>query len=345
MEESREVPAGGDTSVNRKHQAMLDRLSNRHQSRQQDRDSVVDPSLESTTSFLSRFSHLKSSISSQIARIQHSPASFSKTDLDSVGSSIADLEKLLAENSYHLPSYEVRASLQTVSDLKDSLDHLSSLLFPRKKFAFKNRPAKQNLPIAAEKRESEKSTSVFTFRDSESPGVRNKEGEVLVERFEGKEVGEFTVSDLSSCDVRLIGRVRTIFIHRLRDSRVYAGPVLGSILIDGAEGCVFVLASHQIRIHNAKSCDFYLRVRSRPIVEDCSGVRFAPYRFEYEGIEGDLRESNLDEETGNWANVDDFKWLRAVPSPNWSILPEEERIQTLRLCDSEMPVEEAHISC
>jgi hypothetical protein len=80
----------------------------------------------------------------------------------------------------------------------------------------------------------------------------------LVENFEGSEIGEFTVSDLDSCKVKLIGSVRVLFVHRLGNCRVHSGPVIGSILIDEAEGCVFVMASHQIWIHNAKGCDFYL---------------------------------------------------------------------------------------
>jgi len=127
--------------------------------------------------------------------------------------------------------------------------------------------------------------------------------------------------------------VGSLFVHRLRNCRVYAGPVIGSVLIDEAEGCVFVMASHQIRIHNAKGCDFYLRVRSRPIIEDSSGVRFAPYCLSYEGVEEDLRDASLDEETGNWANVDDFRWLRAVQSPNWSLLPENERVRMVNILD------------
>ena len=98
-------------------------------------------------------------------------------------------------------------------------------------------------------------------------------------------------------------------------------------------GSVFALASHQIRIHGAKRSDFYLRVRSRPIIEDCSGVRFAPYCLRYEGIEEDLRGTGLDAETGNWSNVDDFRWLRAVQSPNWSVLPENERVGTVEISD------------
>jgi hypothetical protein len=27
-----------------------------------------------------------------------------------------------------------------------------------------------------------------------------------------------------------------------------------------------------------------------------------------------------------WDQVDDFKWLKSEPSPNWKILPEEERL-------------------
>jgi hypothetical protein len=74
-------------------------------------------------------------------------------------------------------------------------------------------------------------------------------------------------------------------------------------------------------------------VRSRPIIEDCSGVRFAPYVLNYEGIEEDLKDSGLEEETGNWANVDDFKWLKAMQSPNWCLVPEEEWFQTVNISE------------
>lgn len=28
-----------------------------------------------------------------------------------------------------------------------------------------------------------------------------------------------------------------------------------------------------------------------------------------------------------WDQVDDFKWLKAEKSPNWSVMPEEERLE------------------
>uniref|UniRef100_A0A7C8YZQ0 C-CAP/cofactor C-like domain-containing protein n=1 Tax=Opuntia streptacantha TaxID=393608 RepID=A0A7C8YZQ0_OPUST len=324
-----------DPSIHKKHQAMLERLSNRHQARARSKESDSSPSFESTDSFLAQFSELKRSITSELTQIEQTPESFTKSDLDNVSARVSELEKLVAENSYHLPSYEVRASLKTIADLKEFLEKVALKLVPRKKFSFKSKASKPSLPVAAVKKaDNEKPDSVPNETKSfvlDTPGFRDREEEVLVENLKGKDMGEFSLSDLVACDVKLMGRSRAIFIHRLRNCKVYAGPSLGSVLIDDVENCVFVLASHQIRIHNARGCDFYLRVRSRPIIEDSNSVRFAPYCLHYDGIEDDLRESSLDEETGNWQNVDDFKWLRAVQSPNWSILPENERMSTFHI--------------
>ncbi|XP_004288190.1 PREDICTED: tubulin-folding cofactor C [Fragaria vesca subsp. vesca] len=317
-----------DPSLQKKHQSMLDRLTHRHQSRldtslTRRSDSDPSPSFESTSAFLSRFSASKSSVDSQLSLSRRLPADDLKPHLDQISASISDLEKLVAENSYFLPSYELRSSLKTISDLRQTLENLSAELLPKKKFSFRNKSKSEPKP---KEKEPEKEPEKPEFKVPASPGIWSKKGETLVRKFSGSEIGEFTISDLDSCEVRLMGSVRALFVHRLRNCRVYTGPVTGSVLIEGVEECVFVMASHQIRIHNAKKCDFYLRVRSRPIIEDSCGVRFAPYCLRYDGIEEELRETSLDEETENWGNVDDFLWLRAVQSPNWSVLPENERV-------------------
>ncbi|KAF3948797.1 hypothetical protein CMV_025249 [Castanea mollissima] len=355
MENEEEVLATSneplDPNLHKKHISMIERLSNRHQTRLDNslaRQSESDSSSTTTTttstaSFLSRFSDSKRSIDSQLAQSRLTDPAQLRSHLDSISASISDLEKLVAESSYFLPSYEVRSSLKTISDLKQTLENLNSELIPKKKFSFKNKASKQDRDrsVSDSKQTAPENADSFSvpleklsFQVRDSPGLRNKNGETLVKNFKGSEVGEFTVSDLDSCEVRLIGSVRALFVHRLKNCRVYAGPVTGSILIEGAEDCVFVMASHQIRIHNAKGTDFYLRVRSRPIIEDSTGVRFAPYCLSYEGIEEDLRDASLDEETGNWGNVDDFKWLRAVQSPNWAVLPENERVGMVKISNS-----------
>lgn len=199
------------------------------------------------------------------------------------------------------------------------------------RFILSNAVSKTHIVDSSDVEEKRKSSS----RVFDSPGFREKQSEVLEKEFGGnleeESIGEFSLSDLSDCEVRLKGCLRALFINRLKNCKVYVGPVFGSVLIEEVEGCVFVLASHQIRIHHAKESDFYLQVRSRPIIEDSGSVGFAPYCLCYDGIERDLKESNLEEETGNWANVDDFRWLRAVQSPNWSILPESKRIDPVNI--------------
>ncbi|XP_058096822.1 tubulin-folding cofactor C [Magnolia sinica] len=339
-----------------KHSAIIQRLSNPIPLK-----SHSNSSSQSTQSFLDLFSQSKLSIQTALDRCRQISAenpdskSHLKSDLDSLSAAITDLEKLLAENSYFLPSYELRSSLKSIAELKESLESTSSELLPRKKFAFRNKPAKKNSVDAGGEAQVkvpnvdrdlpgfqskiEKVPEVNPVEKTylgirHSPGFQNKVGGVLVKQFKDSEDGDFTLSDLESCEIRLKGRLRALFIHRLRNCRVYVGPVSGSIHIEEVEGCLFMLASHQIRIHHAKATDFYLRVRSRPIIEDSSGVGFAPYGLVYEGIEKEMRDSGLGDETGNWANVDDFRWLRAMQSPNWCILPEEDRVGTVNISDS-----------
>ncbi|KAM7261822.1 hypothetical protein ACFE04_020899 [Oxalis oulophora] len=314
-----------------KHQLMLDRLSARHQTRLSNRKSDSSPS-SSTDTFLSRFTESKHSIESKLteSKLIIDPSQL-KSHLITISTDISNLDKLLAEYSYTLPSYQVRSSLKAISELKQTLDSLNDELIPKNKFSFR----KTNKVVKKE--------SVSTNRDNgaddnavvsvvfDLPGFRNEENNVLERKFDGKEIGEFTLSNLDTCEVKLIGCVNALFMNGLRNCKVFVGAVLGSVLIEEAEDCVFVMASHQIRIHSAKRCDFYLRVRSRPIIEDCTDVRFAPFCLEYDGIDEDLKNANLDEETGNWGNVDDFKWLRAVQSPNWSVLPDDQRIQSVKI--------------
>ena len=80
-----------------------------------------------------------------------------------------------------------------------------------------------------------------------------------------------------------------------------------------------MLASHQVRIHAARGCDFYLRVRSNPIIEDCTRLGFAPCPADLPLAPEHLAAARLAEDTGLWAEVQDFLWLRSTPSPNWSV--------------------------
>ncbi|RYQ95448.1 hypothetical protein Ahy_B08g090739 isoform B [Arachis hypogaea] len=126
---------------------MVEWLNKRHQSRldnNNESESSSFPTFESTSSFLTRFSNLKSSIESQLTHshsLSFSNPSQLKSYFKKISASISHLEKLVAENSYFLSSYNIRSSLKTIADLKHTLENLISQLLPKKKFSFKNKAA------------------------------------------------------------------------------------------------------------------------------------------------------------------------------------------------------------
>jgi hypothetical protein len=68
----------------------------------------------------------------------------------------------------------------------------------------------------------------------------------------------------------------TLTIHSLRQSLVICLPVAGAAHITSAHDSVLVLSARQIRLHGCTNCTLYLRCSGRPIIEDCTQMRFAP---------------------------------------------------------------------
>ncbi len=65
-------------------------------------------------------------------------------------------------------------------------------------------------------------------------------------------------------------------MKNIKKSLIIAGQVAGAAHITGVEDSVIAVSSRQVRMHDCKNVDIYLFCASRPIIEDCIGVRFAP---------------------------------------------------------------------
>lgn len=130
-----------------------------------------------------------------------------------------------------------------------------------------------------------------------------------------------TLSNLRNCVVDLSSPTSNspfagLTLKNIRESIIVCGRVSGAVHLTNIKSSVIVVATGQFRMHESKQCDVYLLAMSRPIIEDCSGIRFAPLPDAYlQG--GDQEAQNM------YAQVDDFKWLRNEPSPNWSLLPKD----------------------
>jgi len=238
--------------------------------------------------------------------------------LDSLYKHIESMKKLLADSILFLPSYDIRKSQKTIEESDNLISKARLTLLPKKKFGFKSK----KLPNQEVK---EKPFSQSDFNESIPPNITTN----FVDD------DEQNVSNLQSKVVYLQNSVlNSLRIFNLKGCKVYTGAVLGSIFIDDCVECTFSLASQQIRIHNCYKSDFYLYVRSNPIIENCNEIRFGPYNLNFPQIKIQFEEARFDLGKNNWDKVEDFNWLKIQQSPHWSIIPYSERIPTLQLTEN-----------
>lgn len=77
-------------------------------------------------------------------------------------------------------------------------------------------------------------------------------------------------------------------LENLTNCIVFLGPCCTSTYVENCKNCIFFIRCHQLRIHHAYCSRFCVYVNSHPIIEDCSGLVFAPYGVTYPGLEKHL---------------------------------------------------------
>lgn len=76
----------------------------------------------------------------------------------------------------------------------------------------------------------------------------------------------------------------TLTIKSVTESLLICGRTSGAAHITGVQNSTLVVWSRQVRMHECKGCLVYLRCGSRPIIEDCTGIRFIPFPHIYVSI-------------------------------------------------------------
>ncbi|KAH7931644.1 hypothetical protein HPB52_025500 [Rhipicephalus sanguineus] len=157
-----------------------------------------------------------------------------------------------------------------------------------------------------------------TLKNACTVGFQGRSGETLML----SEVGgkDTELDSLDDCQVTIQGCPATLFARRLRNCHIRCGPVASSVFVEECESCTFLVACHQLRVHDSLKCEFRVHVQTRSIIEDSNELLFGKYDFVYDGDEQDWCASHLDRTVNNWNKVDDFNWLAAdKPSPNWEL--------------------------
>ncbi|KAI1760126.1 TBCC-domain-containing protein [Hypoxylon sp. FL1150] len=296
-----------------------------------------------------------------------SPAGGERQDcIDSVLAGISRLSNEVMDAGDYIPAYDQRTYSQAIKALTEKLNETTASFAPKSRFQFKSKGkkaaptepeadprqrtsfsnvgSKQSPVMDAARRDAETSkpspakdyneeleqqsgVRKPSFSDAKSIAIYDHSGlHIMLPSTASRATSSGSLTDLMRCVVDMTVPTSTgapfagLALKNIKQSLIVAGHVAGPVHITGLENTTVVVAARQVRIHECKNVDVYLHCASHPIIEDCSGMRFAPLPELY------AKRSEA-EEKNQWDQVDDFKWLKSEPSPNWSTLPEEQRIQ------------------
>ncbi|KAM3856930.1 tubulin-specific chaperone C [Vipera latastei] len=249
---------------------------------------------------------------------------------------LQDLQRLLTDSVRFLAPYEVRQAQAALNKLQGELSDRRLQLKPKKRFAFtkglKKDSASAPSKSAAQQPPRESSAKEQKKAATSAPvdpgcGFSRAEGQTLQLGPTELLQQDVALCHLRRCRVLLRGNPNTLLVLDCDDCTILCGPVSTSARVDGCSGCLVALACQQLRTRRTTETSFYVHVSSRAMLEDCRAVRFAPYSWDYAGLDADFKTAGLDRSKNNWDQVDDFNWLaKDQASPNWCVIPEKERI-------------------
>jgi hypothetical protein len=252
--------------------------------------------------------------------------------LDKIVVKLQKLQELVTDAGLFLPPYDVKKSQNTLSSLHTQFQETQQEVKPKKKFGFKSSKHKNVKPTVAAPDISSLSVvdSSSGYSNTNSCSVSNLTDQTVILTREQVEARDVSLDNLTNCRVEIKGPPSTLHMSTLANCTILCGPVATSVFVDICSSSTLGISCQQMRIHRTTSTDIYLHTTAKAILEDSTEVRVAPYSWSYQGIDQDFVSTCLDRELNNWDKIGDFNWLALdKPSPNWSVLPEESRVECL----------------
>lgn len=199
---------------------------------------------------------------------------------------------------------------------------------PMKEDTLSELPSKETYKNYNEEMERPSASSLRkpSFSAAKNIGISNHSNlHIILPSSASRATSSGSLTDLKGCiiDMSIPTTEGSAFpglaIKNVSKSLIVGGRVNGAVHITGVSDSTIVVVARQVRIHECSNVDIYLHCGSHPIIEDCSGMRFAPLPAPY-------RTEAEEPDENQWDQVDDFKWLKAGHSPNWTTLSENERL-------------------
>ena len=319
----------------------LDRLQEQRQAKieKQRQDKEDDVVIQDTvTVFTSQFQQEKEIIDQKLEECQSLDSKQLPDQFDSIAIAMENLEKFVADSSLFLPGFVMRQAQESLKKLRNNIDSGRDQYLPKKKFTFKSRkkvqsnkatPSSSTTTTTDDRQDKTAQqdvvdTNALARRLCDYSNLQDQIVDITADEIASKDV---KLSHLIRCTVRISGYPSALQMDHLKQCTILSGPISSSVFVDQCYDCKIVVACQQLRVHSSTDIQFYIGVTSRAIIEDCTRFFFSPYNWSYQDIDQHFTLAALDKSKLNWSAIDDFNWLRIdQPSPNWSVLSEQDRV-------------------
>ena len=125
---------------------------------------------------------------------------------------------------------------------------------------------------------------------------------------------------MQDCTIRLCGTIPTLYLHRLSNCNIAAGPVAGASFCEDMQACRLQLATHQLRLHSSREVALHLRAASSPNIEHCASIGFGALAESlYSDFEAACAAVQLPD-SEHWRDVQDFQHPGSTQTANWYML-------------------------
>ncbi|KAI9927702.1 hypothetical protein AWENTII_012661 [Aspergillus wentii] len=253
-----------------------------------------------------------------------------KTKKNASAISLSDAAELAAEGRRGIPGYRSPGTSSVSSSANQTPNYPSTPLNEPDRIQL-SRPeiAPTSMPaIAIDDTDSEvekkQKTPGFSAAAVSSVSVNNHHGlHIMLPASGSTSTVPASITSLRHCVVDMSipttdGKpYASLTVKGVKESLLVCGQVAGPAHITGVEHSVLVVSCRQFRMHNCSDVDVYLSSSSNPIIEDCTNIRFGRIPRAYA-----LDHDRPDHED-RWSQVEDFKWIKPEPSPNWSLLDQD----------------------
>ncbi|KAJ5885262.1 hypothetical protein N7495_009772 [Penicillium taxi] len=237
--------------------------------------------------------------------------------------SISDAVTLAAESRHSVPGYRSPGGSSVASSAIMTPLYPSTPLNEPEKPTTQEKPevAPTSIPAILAAQPDMKSPPKFPGSSISSVSVDNHYGRhIMVPGSVSASTVPASITSLHHCIVDMSNHsvngnpYTSLTINGVDESLLICGQINGPAHITGVENSVIVVSCRQFRMHDCKNVDIYLSCSSNPIIEACSNVRFGRIPKAY------ALDHDRPDHQDHWSQIEDFKWIKTEPSPNWSLL-------------------------